>query len=61
MSASTKGREMLQEAVRVVICAMLACLVLFGTAMLLAGCQSTHDDAKFVECWLRDGTSRPCN
>ena len=52
---------MLQEAVRFVICAMLACLVLFGTAMLLAGCQSTHEDAKFVECWLRDGTSRPCN
>lgn len=52
---------MLQETVRFVICAVLAICVLVGTAVLLTGCQSTKDDAKFVECWLRDGTSRPCN
>jgi hypothetical protein len=52
---------MWQEAVRFVICAILAVCVLVGTATLLTGCQSTADDAKFVECWLRDGTSRPCN
>ena len=61
MSALDKDSTMLQETVRFVICAALACLVLFGTAVLLTGCQSTKDDAKFVECWLRDGTSRPCN
>lgn len=52
---------MIQETVRFLITAVLAVLVLFATAMLLTGCQSTQDDAKFVECWLRDGTSRPCN
>lgn len=52
---------MLQESVRFVICATLAVCVLFGTAMLLTGCQSTRDDAKFVECWLRDGSRNPCN
>lgn len=57
----TNGQDLLQETVRFVVTAVLAILVLFGTAMLLTGCQSTQDDAKFAECWLRDRTSNPCN
>jgi hypothetical protein len=57
----TQGEEMLQETVRFVITAILACLVLFATAMLLTGCQSTQDDGKFLECVIRDSTSNPCN
>lgn len=57
MSASAKGREMLQETVRFVICAALACLVLFGTAALLTGCS----ELKYAECIARDSTRNPCN
>lgn len=52
---------MICETIRFVICAVLTVALLFGTAFLLTGCQSAADDAKFVECWMRDGTSRPCN
>lgn len=61
MSGLRGRNSMWQETVRFVICSILACLVLVGTAVLLTGCQSTKDDAKFVECWFRDNTSRPCN
>ncbi len=48
---------MLQETVRFVICAALACLVLFGTAALLTGCS----ELKYAECIARDSTRNPCN
>ena len=48
---------MMQETVRFLITATLACLVLFGTAMLLTGCS----ELKYAECIARDSTRNPCN
>lgn len=52
---------MISETIRFVVCAALAVLVLFGTAFLLTGCQSTNDDLKYLECIARDRTAHPCN
>lgn len=52
---------MIEETIRFTVCAVLAICVLFGTAFLLTGCQSTQDDAKFLECLARDRTANPCN
>lgn len=48
---------MMGETIRSLITAMLAILVLFGTAALLTGCA----DLKYAECIARDRTSNPCN
>jgi len=48
---------MMQETLRFVVTAVLAILVLFGTAVLLTGCES----AKYYECIARDRTANPCN
>lgn len=52
---------MISETIRFVVCASLAVLVLFGTAFLLTGCESTGRDLKYLECVARDRTSNPCN
>lgn len=47
----------MRETLRFFSVAILACLALFGLAVLLSGCES----AKYVECIARDNTSNPCN
>lgn len=48
---------MIEEAVRFVVCSVLAILLLFATGFILTSCA----ELKYAECIARDNTRNPCN
>ena len=55
-----EAESMNRETLRFFALAVFWGFALFGAAVLLTGCSSPSDTAKFLECYARDNSTHPC-